>query len=470
MPFIDDDFLLETKAARHLYHKYAEPQPILDFHSHLSPQDIAENRRFANLYEIWLEGDHYKWRAMRANGVPERYCTGDATPQEKFHAWAGTVPHCLRNPLYHWTHLELKRYFGTDELLDEKTGPAIWERADELLAGEDLRVQGILAQFKVRALCTTDDPAADLTAHVQIATSGLPTRVYPTFRPDRALRVDSPATFNPWVDRLSEVSNTHVARFSDLLDALRKRHRDFHEVGCRLSDHGLAHCYEQSSTESLAAAIFDKARSGHAACAEEHAIYGSFLMDFFGHLDAQSGWTKQLHLGPIRNVNTRAFELVGADAGFDSLGDWPQATALGRYLDRLEREQALPQMIIYNVNPSQNYPIATMAGNFQDGSVPGKIQFGSAWWFLDQREGMEDQLNTLSNTGLLSRFVGMLTDSRSFMSFPRHEYFRRILCNMLGREIESGEIPDREDLVGPMIEDICYRNASRYLRLGEAKS
>jgi glucuronate isomerase len=469
MPFIHEDFLLETKTARHLYHKYAEPQPILDFHSHLSPQEIGGNRRFANLYEIWLEGDHYKWRAMRANGVAERFCTGDATPEEKFQAWAATVPHCLRNPLYHWTHLELKRYFGTDELLDEKTGPAIWKRAGELLAGEDLRVHGILARFQVRALCTTDDPANDLKAHAQIAASGLPTRVYPTFRPDRALAVSLPAKFNPWVEKLSEASNTHIAKFADFLDALRKRHRDFHAAGCRLSDHGLIHCYAEHSTESSACAIFARARSGHAANAEERSEFVSYMMDFFGHLDAEAGWTKQLHLGANRNVNTRAFQALGPDTGYDSMGDWPQARALGAYLDRLEKVNALPKMIVYNVNPSENYAIASTIGNFQDGSVPGKIQFGTAWWFLDQKLGMEDQINTLSNVGLLSRFVGMLTDSRSFMSFPRHEYFRRILCNLLGSEIETGEIPDREDLVGPMIEDICYRNASRYLRLGEAK-
>jgi len=470
MPFIHDDFLLETKTARYLYHKYAEPQPILDFHSHLSPQEIAGNRRFGNLFEIWLEGDHYKWRAMRANGVAERFCTGDAPPEEKFQAWAATVPYCLRNPLYHWTHLELKRYFESDELLNGKTAPGVWKHANELLARDDLRVHGILAKFQVRALCTTDDPANDLKAHAAIAASGLATRVYPTFRPDRALGVSLPAKFNPWVERLSEVSSTHIARFADFLDALRKRHRDFHAAGCRLSDHGLTHCYAEHSTESSACAIFARARSGHGANAEERSEFASYMMDFFGHLDAEAGWTKQLHLGANRNVNTRTCQALGPDTGYDSIGDWPQARALGAYLDRLERENALPRMVVYNVNPSENYAIASTIGNFQDGSVPGKIQFGSAWWFLDQKLGMEDQINTLSNVGLLSRFVGMLTDSRSFMSFPRHEYFRRILCNLLGREIETGEIPDREDMVGPMIEDICYRNASRYLDLDGVKA
>ncbi len=470
MPFIHEDFLLETKTARHLYHKYAEPQPILDFHSHLSPQQIAENRRFGNLFEIWLEGDHYKWRAMRANGVAERFCTGDASPEEKFQAWAATVPRCLRNPLYHWTHLELKRYFGTDELLDEKTARAVWKQSNELLASDDLRVHGILAKFQVRALCTTDDPANDLKAHAQIAASGLPTRVYPTFRPDRALGVSLPAKFNPWVEKLSEVSNTHIGKFTDFLDALRKRHRDFHAAGCRLSDHGLTHCYAEHSTESSACAIFARARSGHGANAEERSEFASYMMDFFGHLDAEAGWTKQLHLGANRNVNTRACQSLGPDTGYDSIGDWPQARALGAYLDRLEKVNALPKMIVYNVNPSENYAIASTIGSFQDGNGPGKIQFGSAWWFLDQKLGMEDQINTLSNVGLLSRFVGMLTDSRSFMSFPRHEYFRRILCNLLGREIETGEIPDREDMVGSMIEDICYRNASRYFGLDGVKA
>ncbi len=465
MPFIHDDFLLTTPAAWRLYHRYAAGRPILDYHCHLPPKDIAEDRRFGNLCEIWLEGDHYKWRAMRANGIPERYCTGDAPPFEKFMAWARTVPHTLRNPLYHWTHLELKRYFGIDELLDETTAPAIWERANALLATDELTARGILRKFQVRALCTTDDPADDLAHHQAIAASDLETRVYPAFRPDKALQVHLPEAFNRWTDRLAAAANREISKLVDFLDALGQRHDFFHQMGARLSDHGLDHLYADFCSEATAAAIFQRARAGQAANREEHAQFASYMMLFFGRLDAEKGWTKQLHLGARRNVNTRMLEAVGPDTGFDSIGDWPQVEALARYLDRLERENALPKMIIYSLNPADNYAFATLIGNFQGGSIPGKIQFGSAWWFLDQKEGMEWQINALSNAGLLARFVGMLTDSRSWMSYPRHEYFRRVLCNLLGRDIENGEIPDREELVGAMIENICFGNARRYFGL-----
>ncbi|GAC1702599.1 MAG: glucuronate isomerase [Candidatus Acidiferrum sp.] len=466
MTFIHDDFLLQTKTAKYLYHKYAAGQPILDYHCHLPPEDIASNRQFKDLYEIWLEGDHYKWRAMRANGVAERYCTGDAKPYEKFQAWAATVPFCLRNPLYHWTHLEAKRYFGIDELLDEKTAPAFWKRANELLAGEGLRARTILKKFQVRALCTTDDPTSDLKAHARIAASNSETRVYPAFRPDRALEVHLPQRFNEWISQLESAAGVHVAKLVDFLEALKKCHDRFHQFGCRLSDHGLDYCYADFVNEPAAAVIFDKARSSRLVTSLEHSQFASYLMLFFGRLDAEKGWTKQLHLGALRNANTRARSALGDNMGFDSVGDWPQAQLLGSYLDRLEQENALPKMIIYNVNPQDNYVLATMAGNFQDGSVAGKIQFGSAWWFLDQKESMEWQMNALSNAGLLSRFIGMLTDSRSFMSFPRHEYFRRVLCNLLGQDMERGEIPEREDLIGSMIENICFKNAEQYLGLG----
>ncbi len=463
--FLDDDFLLETKTARRLYERFAASQPILDYHCHLPPREIADNRRFNNLTEIWLEGDHYKWRAMRANGIAERFCTGDADPYDKFAAWAATVPRCLRNPLYHWTHLELRRYFGIEELLDETTARTIWERANEQLQSSGLQAHGILTKFRVRALCTTDDPADDLAAHARIRSSTLSTRVYPAFRPDRALDVHAPARFNPWIERLAAAADVHIGRFGDLLNALERRHQAFHDAGGRLSDHGLTQCPDHFCSEEKAAAVFDKARAGRAADREEHEAFASYMMLFFGHLDARKGWTKQLHLGARRGANTRAHETIGADTGYDSVGDWLQAESLGAYLDRLEQEQALPKVILYNVNPSANYTIATMAGNFQDGRTPGKIQFGSGWWFLDQKEGMEWQINALSNTGLLSRFVGMITDSRSFMSYPRHEYFRRVLCNLLGRELERGELPDREDLIGGLIEDVCYRNAERYFGL-----
>jgi len=465
MPFIHDDFVLSTPTARRLYHQYAAGQPILDYHCHLPPQDIAQNRRFNNLTEVWLEGDHYKWRAMRANGVEERYCTGDAKPFEKFMAWAKTVPHTLRNPLYHWTHLELKRYFSIDDLLDEHTAPSVWERTKALLATDELTAQGILKKFNVRALCTTDDPTDDLAWHAQIAASGLPTRVFPAFRPDKALNVHLPEVFNPWVEKLAEAAQTSIRKFADFLETLRLRHDFFHTRGCRLSDHGLNHCFADFCSERTAAVIFEAARAGRAATLEEQGRFAAFLMVFFGRLDAEKGWTKQLHLGAYRGANTRRLRELGPDTGFDSIGDWPQMDAVAAYLDRLEDENALPKVIIYNLNPADNYAFATLAGNFQDGRTPGKIQFGSGWWFLDQKEGMEWQMNALSNVGLLSRFVGMLTDSRSFMSYPRHEYFRRVLCNLIGREIENGELPDRDDLVGPMIENICYENARQYLGL-----
>jgi glucuronate isomerase len=465
MPFIHDDFLLSNKTAKHLYHRYAAELPIVDYHCHIPADDVARNRRFNDLAEIWLEGDHYKWRAMRTNGVAERFCTGDASPYEKFLAWAATVARCIRNPLYHWTHLELKRFFKIDDLLDERTAPAIWKHANECLQKDDLTTHGILAKFRVRVLCTTDDPADDLAEHAKIAASDLATRVYPAFRPDRALDVHLPELFNPWVDRLAKAADIDIVRFPNLLDALRKRHQYFHDMGSRLSDHGLTYCYADFCDERAAAAIFDNARSGHAASPEEQYKFASYMMLFFGALDAEKGWTKQLHLGARRDANTRMLKALGPNTGFDSIGDWPQAQALGAYLDRLDRDNALPKMIIYNLNPADNYLFATMIGNFQDGSIPGKIQYGSGWWFLDQKEGIEWQLNALSNAGLLSRFVGMLTDSRSFMSYPRHEYFRRVLCNLLGREIESGEIPDREDLIGGMITDICFNNAKQYLGL-----
>jgi glucuronate isomerase len=466
MAFITEDFLLTNKTARRLYHTYAEGEPILDYHCHLPPQDLAANRRFNNLFEIWLEGDHYKWRAMRANGVDERFCTGDAAPEEKFAAWARTVPYTLRNPLYHWTHLELKRYFGIEDLLDESNAASIWDRAGAMLAADDLRAQGILGKFKVRALCTTDDPTDDLSCHKAIQASGLATKVLPAFRPDKALTVHLPDVFNPWVDKLAAASNLEIVGFHQFLDALRQRHDYFHAMGARLSDHGLNHCYANFCSEGHASVIFEHTRAGQVATPEEHEQFASFLMLFFGHLDAEKGWTKQLHIGAYRNANRRRLGELGPDTGFDSIGDWPQLSALGAYLDKLDEHNALPKTIVYNLNPADNYAVAAMMGNFHDGRIAGKMQFGSGWWYLDQKEAMQWQMNALSNIGLLSRFVGMLTDSRSFMSYPRHEYFRRTLCNMLGQDIENGEIPDNDELVGTMVRNICYRNASEYLGLG----
>ena len=468
MSFIHEDFLLHTKTARRLYHQFAEDQPILDYHCHLPPKDVAENRRFQNLFEIWLEGDHYKWRAMRANGVAESQCTGDALPYEKYLAWARTVPATLRNPLYHWTHLELKRYFGIDELLDERSAPRVWEQANALLGTGELSAHGILGKFRVKAVCTTDDPTDDLAWHRAIAASPLGTKVFPTFRPDKALNVHVPELLNPWVDRLAAVADTHISTLADFVDALRQRHDFFHKMGGRLSDHGLNHAFGSFPTEHEAGAIFGRARGGHAATQDEHRRFASYMMLIFGRLDAEKGWTKQLHLGARRNNSTRRLREMGPDTGWDSIGDWPQGDALGAYLDRLDQENALPKTVIYNLNPADNYVIASMIGNFQDGITAGKIQFGSGWWFLDQKEAMQRQMNALSNCGLISRFVGMLTDSRSFMSYPRHEYFRRVLCDLFGRDMESGEIPDDDDLVGPVVRDICYGNAHRFLGLNVA--
>jgi glucuronate isomerase len=465
MNFIHDDFLLETEQAKRLYHGYAADEPILDYHSHLPPKDIAQNRQFADLFEIWLEGDHYKWRAMRANGVAEEYCTGDAAPFEKFEAFARTVPQTLRNPLYHWTHLELKRYFGIDELLHEGNARSIWDRANSQLASEEFRIWGIFKKFGVKAVCTTDDPADDLRWHEAIAKSDCPAKVYPTFRPDGAFRVQRPDLFLPWIEKLYESSGISIDSFGDFLTALRVRHDAFHAIGCRLSDHGLDRCFSNFCDEAEAALVFDKAREGGEVSAAEYDRYASFLMLFLGRLDAEKGWTKQIHLGARRNANTRAYQQLGADKGFDSIGDAPQGDALAAYLDRLDQEEKLPRMVLYNLNPNENYAFATMAGNFQDGKIAGKIQFGSGWWFLDQKEAMEWQMNALSNCGLFSKFIGMLTDSRSFMSFPRHEYFRRTLCNLVGSDMAKGLLPNDEALIGNMVKRICFENAKDFLRL-----
>ncbi|MGA3268398.1 MAG: glucuronate isomerase [Verrucomicrobiota bacterium] len=463
MPFIREDFLLDTKTARRLYHQFAEAEPIFDYHCHLSPRDIALNRQFQNLFEIWLEGDHYKWRAMRTNGVAERFCTGDAAPFDKFQAWAATVPHTLRNPLYHWTHLELKRYFGINDLLNGQTADKIWKQAGRKLATPAFSTQGILKKFNVKVVCTTDDPVDNLEHHRAFAAQGHPTKMLPAFRPDQALTMDQPAAFNAWVDRLAAAANVDINNFGAFQTALKKRHDFFHSHNCRLADHGLNHCFADVCSEPAAAAVFDQARRGQAVSPAEHARFAAFLMLFFGQLHAARGWTMQLHLGAIRNANRRLLKQIGPDTGFDSIADDPQCRPLAAFLDRLDQDNALPKTIIYNLNPADNYAFAAMIGNFQDGTLPGKIQFGAAWWFLDQKEGIEWQLNALSNLGLLSRFVGMITDSRSFMSYCRHEYFRRTLCQLIGRDMENGGIPNDDKLVGPMIKNICYANARNYL-------
>jgi glucuronate isomerase len=473
-PFIHPDFLLATKQARALYHDYAAGEPIYDYHCHLPPDLIARNHQFADLAELWLGGDHYKWRAMRTNGVQEQFVTGAASPREKFQAWAETVPHTLRNPLHHWSALELKRYFGVDALLDGKSAEKIWKTANAQLP--KLRVHDLINKSNVAVVCTTDDPADSLVHHQAIAANPgkLKARVYPAFRPDKALAVGNPAAFNAWVDKLAAAAggtfaSAGIKRFDDLLGALKKRHDDFHAIGCRVSDHGLESALAESCTHAQAKMIFDAARRGRAASPEEVARYGSYLMLEVGRWNAARGWVLQLHLGALRNNNARLLGKLGPDTGFDSIGDFPQASALSRYLNALDSTDQLPKTILYNNNPNDNYVLGTMIGNFQDGSVAGKMQFGSGWWFLDQKEGMEWQINALSNLGLLSRFIGMITDSRSFVSYPRHEYFRRTLCNLLGADMAAGLIPNEPKVVGAMVKNICFANARDYFGLTLAK-
>jgi len=457
-PFIHDDFLLHSDVARELYHDHAKDEPIFDYHCHLPPDQIASNKTFPNLYAIWLAGDHYKWRAMRSNGVAEKYCTGDASDWEKFLAYAGTVPHTLRNPLYHWTHIELKRFFGITTLLNEKTAKEIWGAANAKLA--KMPVHQILESNRVAVIGTTDDPNDTLEHHRAIRQSKLKTRVYPSWRPDKVLTIDQPATWTPWVDKLGAAGT-----LDSLLAALVKRLDFFHENGCRLSDHGLNHVFADDCTEAEAGKIFAAARTGKPVSPADANKFRSFILLWLGEQYAARGWVMQLHLGALRNNNTRLLRTLGPDTGFDSIGDWPQAAALSRFLDRLDTNDRLPKTILYNLNPADNYVLATMIGNFQDGSVAGKMQFGSGWWFLDQKEGMEWQINALSQLGLLSRFVGMLTDSRSFLSYSRHEYFRRLLCDMLGRDVARGELPKDMNLLGSMVKNICFGNAKAYFGL-----
>jgi glucuronate isomerase len=465
MGFLDDSFLLHSPTAERLFHEVAKNQPIADYHCHLSPAEIATDKRWADLAEIWLGGDHYKWRLLRANGVDEGWITGDAPPREKFQAWADCVPKTLRNPIHHWTHMELRRYFGIDCLLGPDTADEVWSRANEALRGPEFSTRGILKKFDVRMVGTTDDPADPLDHHEAIRTSGFSTKVLPTFRPDKAFQVDDPKSLNAWLGKLEAASGLSITHLSDLLAALQKRHDDFAAVGARMSDHGLDRLPMIECSDEEARMIFDKARSGKAATPEEKEEFTFYLMLFLGQLDAAKGWTKQLHLGAARNVNSRMHAALGPDAGFDIISDTPQGRGLICYLDALARRDSLPGIILYNLNPADNYLFACMTGAFQDGSYAGKIQYGSGWWFLDQKFGMEMQLDALSMNGLLSRFIGMLTDSRSFLSFPRHEYFRRILCNVIGSEADRGELPDDFGMLSELIRDICYGNAARLLQL-----
>jgi glucuronate isomerase len=465
-PFIHDDFLLETDLAAELYHVHAEKLPIIDYHCHLPVAQIAEDHRFRSITEIWLEGDHYKWRAMRANGVPERFCTGDASDWEKFEAWARTVPFTLRNPLYHWTHMELRRPFGIAELLEPRSARGIFARCNELLAEPGFSAQGLLQHFRVAVVCTTDDPIDLLAHHTTLAARVDPeTRVYPTFRPDRVLATGDPQAWNAWVDRLGEAAGLSVGTFASLLEALESRHEFFHAAGCRASDHGLEQIDSEPWTDQEASKSFGRVRRGETLEPSEARGFRSALLHRLALLDHARGWVQQFHLGALRDNNTRLRRRLGADSGLDSIGDFPQARSLARFLDRLDSTEQLAKTILYNLNPADNEVFATMAGNFQDGSLPGKIQYGPAWWFLDQLDGMEAQLRALSSMGLFSQFVGMVTDSRSFLSYPRHDYFRRLLCNLLGHDARRGLVPHDKALLGRLVEAISFFNAREYLGL-----
>jgi glucuronate isomerase len=466
--FIKDNFLLGTKAAEKLYFDYAKDQPIIDYHCHLSVQEVAENKKFENLTGIWLNGDHYKWRAMRTNGINEKFITGNATDREKFQKWAETVPYTVRNPLYHWSHMELKRPFGiSDRLLNGETAEGIWNHCVDLLKQDEFSTQGIMQQFNVETVCTTDDPIDSLEFHQAIIKSNFKIQILPAFRPDKAMAVENLDSFHSWMEKLEEVSGISIKNYSDFLGAIRKRHDYFHLNGCRLSDHGIETAYAEDYKQSEIDAIFNKILKKTELNAHEILQFKSALMYEFGVMDYESGWVQQLHIGALRNNNSRMFRTLGPDTGSDSIGDFAIAITLAKYLDRLDVENKLTKTIIYNLNPADNELIATMIGNFQDGTIPGKLQFGSSWWFLDQKSGMEKQLDALSNLGLISRFVGMLTDSRSFLSYSRHDYFRRVLCNCLGDEIEKGLIPLDYNLVGTMVKNISYGNARNYFRLHE---
>lgn len=461
-PFIHDDFLLSNEMARRLYHGHAARMPIVDYHNHLPPGEIAEDRVFGNLTRIWLDGDHYKWRAMRAAGVDERFCTGDAGEAERFHAWAGTVPQTLRNPLYHWTHLELARWFGITELLGPDTAEGVYRRANECLATPEYGARRLLQRAGVTHLCTTDDPADSLDHHQALRALEAAPRVLPGFRPDRAMAAEDPGSYNAYLDRLGASADIQIDRYRDLLEALQRRHEHFAAMGCRTSDHGLERPWAESFTASEVEAIFARVRAGRTLATEELARLRSALLLELARMNHAAGWVQQFHIGPLRNVRGRLFRSHGPDAGADTIGDAPMAGSLARFIDSLDRDDRLARTILYNINPSDNHMFAAMVGSFQDGSVPGKLQYGTAWWFLDQRRGILAQLDALSDLGLLSRFVGMVTDSRSFLSCSRHEYFRRVLCDLLGRDVEAGELPRDEALLGEMVRDICYRNAMDY--------
>ena len=459
---MDKDFLLHSKTAQELYHEHAENLPIIDYHCHLDPRLVAEDHKFRSITELWLSGDHYKWRALRANGVDEQFITGDATDWEKFQKWAETLPYALRNPLYHWSHLELRTAFGITKLLSPETAREIYDECNEKLQDPAFSARGLMRHYHVEVVCTTDDPVDSLEYHEQTRQSGFEIQMLPAWRPDKAMAIEQ-KSFRTYIDKLSEASGISISHYSQLIEALRLRHQYFAERGCQLSDHGIDRFFADDYTEAEINAIFEKGLRGEPLTEAEINKYRSAMLHDFAVMDAEAGWVQQFHYGPIRNLNSRLLSSYGPDAGCDSIGEFNTAIPMARFLDRLNNEGLLTKTIVYNLNPSANDMVATMIGNFQEGSVPGKMQWGAGWWFCDQKDGIEKQLNTLSLQGLLSRFVGMLTDSRSFLSYPRHEYFRRILCNLIGQDIERGELPiEAMERIQQMVEDICYYNAKKY--------
>ena len=459
--FLTDDFLLQSETARVLYHDYAKDLPIIDYHNHLPPNEIAGDRQFENISKAWLYGDHYKWRAMRAQGIDEHYITGGASDFEKFEKWAETVPFTMRNPLYHWTHLELSRYFDENHLLKPETAASIFDNLNEKMNTPQYSVQNLLRKMNVEVVCTTDDPLDSLEFHQKYNLQKADMKMLPAFRPDKFILIDNP-NFSKFIEKLGEIVGFELRSFEDLLKALKVRADFFAANGCQLCDHGLEQLYAADFTDAQANAVFKKAISGENLTENEALLYKSAILFHLGEMYHALGWTQQFHLGALRNVNTRMLKQLGPDTGWDSIGDFKQAVALGAFLRKLDNNNRLAKTIIYNLNPADNEIFATMIGNFNDGSIAGKVQWGSGWWFLDQKDGMEKQINTLSNMGLLSRFIGMLTDSRSFLSFPRHEYFRRLLCNLFGEDVEKGELPNDVTWLGKLVQDICYYNAKRY--------
>jgi glucuronate isomerase len=460
--FMDENFLLSNDTAINLYNNFAKDMPIIDYHCHLNPKEIFENKQFKNITEAWLYGDHYKWRVMRAYGIEEKYITGYASDYEKFIAWAKVLPMTIGNPLYHWTHLELQRFFGVYEVLNEKTAPAIWEKVNKLLAKEEFRALGLIEKSKVKVICTTDDPIDSLEYHIKLRESkDFNVKVLPTFRPDKAVNIEK-SDFIQWIEKLGQVSDKKISNYSEFLEALENRAKFYNSVGCKVSDHGLDYMpYRECSMEE-ASKIFHKALNGKTISLEEIEKYKTFTLKFFGTIYSKLGWVMQLHTNVVRNSNTRMFKTIGPDTGFDSINDYEVSNQLSRFLNSLDVDNSLPKTILYTLNPKDNYVLATTMGCFQGEGVKGKIQLGSAWWFLDNKDGMIEQMKTLANVGLLSCFVGMLTDSRSFLSYTRHEYFRRILCNLLGEWVEDGEVPEDMEHLGAIVKDICYFNSKEY--------